>query len=164
VEALTPEQIKRAMVNCSRGDVASMSLPPGFADLDWESLEFLGWRDPRAPLRGYLLSWHGDRPVGILLRAAASKMSVRTAAVCMLCRTGQSADNISLFTTRRAGPAGRKGDTVGTYVCADLACSRNARVDKATASFRPDPGRTVEERVAGLRARLDTFLDAALAS
>jgi FBP C-terminal treble-clef zinc-finger len=102
--------------------------------------------------------------VGILLRAAASKMSVRTAAVCMLCRTGQSADNISLFTTRRAGAAGRKGDTVGTYVCADLACSRNARVDKATASFRPDPGRTVEERIAGLRARLDTFLDAALTS
>lgn len=164
MQPLTPEQIKRAMVNCSRGDVAGMSLPRGLADLDWGSLEFLGWRDPRAPLRGYLVSWHGQRPVGILLRAATSRMSGRTAAVCMLCRTGQSADNISLFTTARAGTAGRKGDTVGTYVCADLGCSRNARVDKATASFRPDPGRTVEERIAGLQARVDTFLEAALAT
>ena len=139
-----------------------MSLPPGLGDVPWEQLEFLGWRDARAPLRGYLVSWRGERPVGVLVRAADSRMSRRTAAVCMLCRSGQSADNISLFTTRRSGPAGRKGDTVGTYICADLGCCRNARIDKATASFRPDPGRTVEERIAGLQSRLDTFLDAAL--
>jgi hypothetical protein len=164
VQALTLEQIRRAMVNCSRSEVASMSPPPGYRDIDWERLEFLGWRDVRAPLRGYLISWHQERPVGVMVRAAESAMSRRTAAVCMLCRSGQSANNISLFTTRRNGPAGRKGDTIGTYICADLACSRNARVDKATASFRPDPGRTVEERIAGLQTRLDAFLDAALSS
>lgn len=162
VQALTLDQIRRAIVNCSRSEAANLSPPSGLTDLDWENLEFLGWRDPRAPLRGYLVTWRADRPVGIMLRAAESTMSRRRAAVCMLCRSGQSADNLSLFTTRRTGAAGRKGDTVGTYICADLACSRNARTDKATASFRPDPGRTVEERIAGLRARVDTFLDAAL--
>jgi hypothetical protein len=164
VQALTLEQIRRAMVNCSRSEVASMSPPPGLSDIDWEGLEFLGWRDPRAPLRGYMVSWHAGRPVGVLVRAAESAMSRRTAAVCMLCRSGQSANNISLFTTRRNGPAGRKGDTIGTYICADLACPRNVRIDKATASFRPDPGLTAEERIAGLQTRLDAFLDAALAS
>jgi hypothetical protein len=164
VQALTLEQIRRAMVNCSRSEVASMSPPPDLSDIDWGRLEFLGWRDPRAPLRGYVVSWRADRPVGVLLRPAESVMSRRTAAVCMLCRSGQSANNISLFTTRRNGPAGRKGDTIGTYICADLACPHNVRIDKATASFRPDPGRTLGERIAGLRTRLDAFLDAALAS
>jgi len=161
---VNPDQIRRAMVNCSRSEVASMVLPPGLSDLPWNELEFLGWRDGRAPLRGYLISWRAERPVGVLVRAAESRMPRRNAAVCMLCRSGQSADSISLFTTRRSGPAGRKGDTVGTYICADLACSRNVRIDKATASFRPDPGRTVEERIAGLQNRLDAFLDAALTS
>jgi hypothetical protein len=164
VQALTPDQIRRAMVNCSRSEVAGMVLPPGLNDVPWNDLEFLGWRDARAPLRGYLVSWRAERPVGVLVRAAESTMPRRTAAVCMLCRSGQSANNISLFTTRRSGPAGRKGDTVGTYICADLGCSRNVRIDKATASFRPDPGRTVEERIGGLQSRLDAFLDAALTS
>src|SRR5215470_102823 len=146
------------MVNCSRSEVASMFVPHGLNDLRWEDLEFLGWRDARAPLRGYLVSWRAERPVGVLVRAAESRMSRRTAAVCMLCRSGQPANYISLFTTRRPGAAGRKGDTVGTYICADLACSRNVRIDKATASFRPDPGRTVEERISGLQSRLEAFL------
>jgi hypothetical protein len=164
VQALTFDQIRPAMANCSRSEVESMSLPPGLSDIQWGDLEFLGWRDARAPLRGYLVSWRAERLVGVLVRAAESKMSRRTAAVCMLCRSGRPASDISLFTTRRAGASGRRGNTVGTYICADLACSRNVRVDKATASFRPDPGRTVEERIAGLTTRLDAFLDAALTS
>jgi hypothetical protein len=62
-------------------------------------------------------------------------------------------------------PTYRRGlHAVGSYLCADLSCSRNVRIGKATASFRPDPGHTVEERIAGLRSRLDAFLDAALSS
>ena len=85
-------------------------------------------------------------------------MAARISAVCMLCRTGRTASEISLFTARRAGPAGRNGDTVGTYICADLACSAHVRVTKATATLTPDPGLSVEQRIANLITRTGGFL------
>jgi len=164
MQGLTEQQIRRAIVNCTRGEAAAMALPRGLAGLDWAALEFLGWRDAKAPLRGYLVYWREGRPVGILLRAAESRMSRRSTALCGLCRTSHSANNVSLFATRRGGAAGRAGNTIGTYICADLACPRHIRVPVPTPSLRPDPGRTVEERAAGLASRLDTFLDEVLAT
>lgn len=40
---------------------------------------------------------------------------------------GQGDDGVSLMTARKAGAAGREGDSVGIYVCADLACSLYVR-------------------------------------
>jgi hypothetical protein len=60
------------------------------------------------------------------------------------------------------GAAGRNGDTVGTYVCRDLACARHVRVVKATAALRPTPGTDVEQRRAGLRERAQEFAKAVL--
>ena len=136
-----------------------MVLPPGLNDVPWNELEFLGWRDARSPLRGYLVSWRAERPVGVLVRAAESTMPRRTAAVCMLCRSGQSANNISLFTTRRSGPAGRKGDTVGTYICADLGCAQRVRTDIPAWLRERDPDEVVAERSAELRDKVLGFLD-----
>ena len=56
----------------------------------------------------------------LAVRAADSRMSSGTAVMCLLCQTGQSGDAVSLFTARRTGEAGRNGNTVGTYICADL--------------------------------------------
>jgi hypothetical protein len=161
---MSEQDIRRSIVNCSRGEAASMTLPRELESLDWESLTFLAWRDPKAPLRGYLVTWKDGEAVGIQLRAAESKMSRRVSAMCFLCRTSQPANSVSLFVARRAGQAGRNGNTVGTYICADLVCSRNVLMEKPSASLHPDPGRSVAQRLDGLRARTDSFIDEVLGS
>jgi hypothetical protein len=55
VRALTEQQVRRSFVNCSQGEAKGLALPKDFGTLDWAELELLGWRDPKAPLRGYLV-------------------------------------------------------------------------------------------------------------
>ena len=160
VRPLTESEIRRSFVNCSRGEARTLTLPRGFDELAWGELEMLGWRDPRAPLRGYVVVDGEDAPVGIAVRAAESRMSSRTAAMCLLCQTGQSGDAVSLFTARRTGEAGRNGNTVGTYMCADLACSRRVRSDIPPWLLERDPTEVVVERAAELRERVRGFVDA----
>lgn len=144
------------MTNCSRGEATRLVLPGWVRELDPDRLDDVhGWRDPKAPDRGVLLVPTDAGPVGIVLRAAAGK--ARTAAMCALCRTTHTVGGVALFAAARPGAKGRQGDTVGTYVCADLACSQHVRVETATAALRPAPGTTVDERRAGLRERAAEF-------
>jgi hypothetical protein len=66
---LTEQQVRRSFVNCSQGEAKGLALPEDFDILDWSQLELLGWRDPKAPLRGYLVVETDERPVGIAVRA-----------------------------------------------------------------------------------------------
>jgi FBP C-terminal treble-clef zinc-finger len=158
MERVGETEIRHSMVNCTKGEASGITLPAGLAGLDWGAIDVLGWRDGRAPQRGYLVTWRDGAPLGVVLRAADSRMSRARAAVCMLCRSGRPADAVSLFTARRAGAAGRAGNTVGTYLCADLSCAHNVRLVKGSASLQLDPGLSTEEKIAGLRQRLDAFL------
>ena len=164
MHALTEQQVRRSFINCSQGEAKGLGLPKEFATLDWSALELLGWRDPKAPLRGYLVveteTASGTRPVGIAVRAADTRMSSRTAVMCLLCQTGQAGDAVSLFTARRTGEAGRNGNTVGTYICADLGCSDRVRTEIPPWLQLRDPDEVVAERAAELRGRAEGFLDA----
>jgi hypothetical protein len=165
VRSMTEAEIRRSFINCSRGEAKTLTLPRGFDELAWGELEMLGWRDPKAPLRGYIVVQgdvlEGDaQPVGIAVRAAESRMSSRTAAMCLLCQTGQSGDAVSLFTARRTGEAGRNGNTVGTYMCADLACSRRVRTEIPSWLLERNPAEVVAERAAELRERVRGFVGA----
>jgi hypothetical protein len=154
VHALTEQQVRRSFINCSQGEAKALTLPKDFADLDWSSLELLGWRDPKAPLRGYLVVEVEDQSVGIAVRAAESRMSVRTTAMCLLCQTTQTGDAVSLFTAKRTGAAGRNGNTVGTYMCADLGCAERVRTE--IPPWLQD--RDLAERAAELRQRVSGFI------
>ncbi|MBN1091387.1 FBP domain-containing protein [Blastococcus sp. TML/M2B] len=164
MHALTEQQVRRSFVNCSQGEARGLALPKDFAELDWGALELLGWRDPKAPLRGYLVVETGDasgvRPVGIAVRAAESRMSARTTAMCLLCQTAQSGDAVSLFTAKRTGAAGRNGNTIGTYICADLGCADRVRTEIPPWLQERDPAEVVAERAAELRDRVRGFVDA----
>ena len=159
MNAMTEKQIRRSFVNCSRGEAMSMTLPKDFNAFPWADSEFLGWRDLKAPLRGYIVLWRGDEPLGIALRAADTTMSSRSSAMCLLCQTAQSAADVSLFTARRAGEAGRNGNTVGQYICADLACPARVRTDIPPWLRERDPDEVAAERAAELEQRLDAFVD-----
>jgi len=159
VLALTEAAIRRSMVNCSRSEAAALTPPRDLGDLDWAGMDVLGWRDPKAELRGYLVHEQDGQPVGVALRAADTRMSSRRAAMCLLCHEVQSAAAVSLFTARRAGAAGRNGNTVGTYICADLDCAHRALEVPATARHLDEELQAVAvaERAEGLRQRLQAF-------
>jgi len=38
---MTEQQVRRSFVNCSRGEAQGLTLPKGFADLDWSDLDLL---------------------------------------------------------------------------------------------------------------------------
>jgi hypothetical protein len=162
VHALTEPQVRRSFINCSQGEARGLTLPKEFAELEWGALALLGWRDPKAPLRGYLVVEDPDgeagRPVGIAVRAAESRMSARTTAMCLLCQTAQGGDAVSLFTAKRTGAAGRNGNTVGTYMCADLRCADRVRTEIPPWLRDRDPTEVVVERAAELRQRVLGFL------
>jgi len=160
VKPLDQQQVRSAMANSTRGEASRMVFPAGFGGLDFSELEYLGWRDPKSPQRGYLVSWQDDHPVGIALRApeGASKKSV----MCTLCRSTHSSGGVALFAAPRAGAAGRNGNTVGTYICADLACSTYIRLPKATVAVIPEPGLDLAGRITGLLTRTAAFVDRVL--
>jgi len=136
-------------------------MPIDFLLLDWDHLDFLAWRDPRTKGRGYLIAEVGDEPIGVVLRAAEGTSRV-SSALCNLCHTMQPADQVSLFSARKAGRAGQNGDTVGTYICTDLSCHENVRL---AAPLAPNEVRaSVDARIDGTRRRAQSFVERILES
>ena len=160
MKELTDKEIRRSFVNCSRSEAQAMTVPRDLDVVPWEDREFLGWRDPRAPLRGYVVLERDGGVLGIALRAADSRMSSRTAAMCLLCQTAQTGDAVSLFTAKRTGAAGRNGNTVGTYMCADLGCAARVRTEIPSWLRERDPAEVVAEQAAELSERVQGFVEA----
>jgi hypothetical protein len=158
--AITEGDIRASFVNCSKGEAKRLNLPRDLADLPWEDLDFLGWRDPGAPERAYLITERGGRPLGIALRAASGGGRGFTArSMCSLCLTTRTGGGVALMTARRTGEAGRQGNTVGQYVCGDLHCSLYLRGRKESVAGRDlEETLSLEEKVARLHANLDAFL------
>ncbi|MYV99450.1 FBP domain-containing protein [Streptomyces sp. SID3343] len=165
MDVIDEKAIRNSFVNCSKGEANKLRLPTDLAEVPWAELDFLGWRDPGAMDRGYLVSERDGGLTGITLRVPppASRSLTRTN-LCSICLTVHAASGVSLLTARRAGTAGREGNTLGVYMCSDLACSLYVRGRK-----KPAPGGnrltetlTQEEQIARARANLDAFLDKVL--
>src|SRR3954454_9692925 len=97
VRPIPQAQLRRSFVNCSRGEASTLSLPRSFAETAWDDLVVLGWRDPKAPLRGYLVVDRDSGPVGVVARADDSRMSARTTAMSLLGQTRLAASVGPLF-------------------------------------------------------------------
>ena len=160
---LDENEIRNSFVNCSKGEARRLNLPRGLAELPWAELDFLGWRDPGAPDRSYLVAEHGGGPVGVTLRVPNVRRSLTRTNVCSLCISVHAGSGVSLLTARRAGAAGRQGNSVGTYMCADLACSLYLRgLKKSALVSRPDESLTLDEQIARTRANVERFVDQVL--
>jgi treble-clef zinc-finger protein len=157
MDAIPADQIRRSFVNCSKGKAKAINLPTGYDALDWERLDYLGWRDPKAPNRGYLVIPQPDGIVGVAVATAASSAPRRGSALCDLCHSAHAVTDVALFVAPRAGAAGRNGNTVGTYICADLACSLYIRGLKELELPQGDTS-APDTRATRLRDRLDSFV------
>jgi hypothetical protein len=160
MKPLSERDIRRSFVNCSKGEAQRLKMPAGLGELPWPDLDFLGWRDPGAPERAYLVAEHDDRVVGIALRAAsAGARSFTARSICSLCLTTRTGGGVVLMSARRPGAAGRSGNSVGQYLCSDLACSLYIRGRKQSVGGAVDKGLSREEKIARTLANLDAFLD-----
>ncbi|MEE4544518.1 FBP domain-containing protein [Streptomyces sp. V4-01] len=161
MDALTEAEIRACFVNCSKGEAKRLSLPRDLAERPWGHLDFLGWRDPGAPDRAYLVAPAEGGPVGLTLRVApGARRNLLRSSLCGLCLTGHSGGGVDLLVAPLAGPAGRQGNTVGLYMCADLACSLYIRGKKSSAlAKRLEETLTLDEQIARTRRNLAAFVD-----
>jgi len=161
VEPLTEKQIRASFVNASRREAAQAVLPV-LDELDWDRLDYLGWRDRKAPLVAYAIVPVDGTPTGLLLRSTDAKERVRRRAVCAWCEDVVETDDVSLYVARRAGASGRRGNTVGTLICTHFVCSRNVRRRPTRAEAGSDLESVretlIERRIAGLRERSARFV------
>ncbi|MET9695640.1 FBP domain-containing protein [Streptomyces sp. NPDC006529] len=162
MKALTEKDIRGSFVNCSKGEAARIPLPRDLAARPWEDLDFLGWRDLSAPDRSYLVTGgtDGGRPVGVTLRFATVKRGALHRSMCGLCLTLHPGGGVSLMTARKRGKDGREGNSLGLYMCTDLACSLYVRGKKLPeAGGRFEETLTVEEQIERMTGNLTGFLD-----
>ncbi|MFS8099215.1 FBP domain-containing protein [Lentzea alba] len=129
MKPVTEHDIRASFVNCTKGEAKRMHVPKDLGERPWDDLDFLGWRDPAAPDRAYLVI-DLDSLVGIALRRATQSGRARKT-MCSWCLTTHQGDGVSLMTARKSGKSGQLGNSVGVYVCADLACSLYLRGKKS---------------------------------
>ncbi|MEV7443575.1 FBP domain-containing protein [Streptomyces sp. NPDC091204] len=160
MEPFSEKQIRASFVNCTKGEAARLRLPLDFAELPWEDLDFLGWVDPGAPLRAHLVLPREAGPLGISLRVpSVGRTSAVKSSLCQICLTGHASSGVTLLAAPLAGARGREGNTVGTYICADLACSlyvRGKRQPRLRTGGHQE-SLTLDERLARMSGNLDAF-------
>jgi len=73
-----------SFINATRKEAATLTLPADFDTIDWDRLDYLGWRDPKFDRRAYVIvpNVDGD-PTGILLRHPGA--AARDMAQCSWC-------------------------------------------------------------------------------
>jgi hypothetical protein len=157
---LTDHDIRNSFVNCSKGEAKRVAVPRDLDERPWDDLDFLGWRDPGAPDRSYLVTEREDRLVGLTLRLTSGHRGFLHRSMCSLCLTTHPGGGVSLMTARKAGAAGREGNSVGLYMCTDLACSLYVRGKKVPQStLRIEETLTLEEQIARTTGNLSAFID-----
>jgi hypothetical protein len=156
LQTLTRQQIIDSFRGATRSELKRVTFPIDFDDTNFDALDFYGWRDSKIPHRGYICVPHNGELVTLLLTRAAAVSKRR--AMCVWCRDVNLSSTAVLFSARRAGPAGRRGDTIGVLVCEDFSCPRNAR--RLPPAFHKDTDLEAlrAESVAGLRHRVETFV------
>lgn len=157
---ISEHEIRACFVNCSKGEARRLGLPRDLAELPWDDIDFLGWRDPGAPERGYLVAERDDLLIGVALRAASGAARGFTArSICTICKTTRTGGGVALLAARRAGESGRNGNTVGQYICSDLACPLYVRGRKISAGTLLDETLDERSRLERMRKGLNAFLD-----
>ncbi|MFJ9543480.1 FBP domain-containing protein [Streptomyces sp. NPDC101225] len=159
MEPLTEREIRAAFINCSKGAAQRLSVPRDLADRPWEDLDYLGWRDPQAPDRAYLVTVGDDgRAKAVAMRGSAAAVGQQRRSMCSMCLTTHSG-GVSLMVAPKAGKAGQQGNSVGVYMCSDLACSLYVRGKRdAGPGARLHETISLEEKIRRTVANVDAFV------
>lgn len=154
--SLTENAIRASFLNASQRERKAIPMP----DLDavaWDDLDYLGWRDTKLTHVGYVVVPGDDGAVGILLREAEQR--TRTRPQCAWCEDVTLPNDVVFFSARRAGAAGRNGNTIGTLVCEWFECSANVRKLPPLAYLGYDIEAARQRRIEALRVNVRRFAD-----
>ncbi|MER7811993.1 FBP domain-containing protein [Streptomyces sp900116325] len=158
MKPLTEQEIRAAFVNCTKGEVKRLSVPRDLAERPWGDLDFFGWRDPQAPDRAYLAIELDGRLVALALRCPSAASWQMRRSMCSMCVTTHTG-GVSLMVAAKAGRAGQQGNSVGAYICSDLACSLYVRGKKdAGVGGRLHESLTLEEKIQRTVVNLAGFI------
>ncbi|RLP74137.1 FBP domain-containing protein [Mycetocola tolaasinivorans] len=155
MKELQEKEIRAAFVNTTQGERKNIVMPAHLGEINWETLTYLGWRDPKNPLLGFIVAEVDGEPVGIMLRQTETRP--RSRAQCSWCEDVHLPNDVVFFSARRAGRAGRAGNTVGTLACEEFNCNRNVRALPALAYVGFDREAERERRIASLQKRVSAF-------
>lgn len=156
MHALTEAQIRASLINVTQSERRSLTLPNGVSDTPWDALQFYGARDRKLALVGYVVVELDGEPTGLLLRQADARPKSR--AQCSWCNDIHLPNDVLLFTAKRVGDAGRRGDTVGTLACDRFQCNENVRRRPASAYIGFDVEAARATRIATLRENVEAFV------
>ncbi|MGE2737439.1 FBP domain-containing protein [Mycolicibacterium vaccae] len=162
MRSYTRIEILRAFRGATRSEVKRVTFAADFDAVAFDSLDYYGWTDAKIPRRAYLLVDRPDVPVALLLTRAAVKPRGR--AMCTWCSDVTLAHEAVLYIVRRGGAAGRKGDTIGSLICADFSCSRNVRKLPPAYHKHTDLELIRVQRVEELRRKVRAFVDKVLST
>ncbi|MGW8801702.1 FBP domain-containing protein [Streptomyces sp. NPDC055775] len=158
MKPLTEQEIRAAFVNCTKGEAKRLSVPRDLAERPWCDLDFFGWRDPQAPDRAYLAAELDGRPVALALRCPGAASWQMRRSMCSMCLTTHTG-GVSLMVAAKAGKAGQQGNSVGAYICSDLACPLYVRGRKdAGVGARLHESLTLEEEIQRTVVNLARFI------
>jgi len=149
-------EIRASFINASRKEVSSLTLPAGFGEIGFDRLDYLGWTDPKFARRAYVVADIDGVLTGVLLQRAEQRVLAR--AQCSWCEDVALRNDVQLYSARKAGAAGRKGDTIGTLVCAEFGCSHNVRLLPPLAYEGFDRETAREMRILRLQENVAGFL------
>ncbi|MEZ5211074.1 FBP domain-containing protein [Gordonia sp. PP30] len=156
MQSLTQEQILAAFRGATKSELDRVSFPLDFDRVDFERREFYAWRDRKAPRRAYLVVPHDDGPVALILNRSMAKSPRRV--MCAWCRDVDVDEDAVLYTARRVGARGRRGDSVGVLVCESFGCNRNVRKLPPAYHKGTDLDAIRESQIAELRRRVGAFV------
>jgi hypothetical protein len=165
VEALTADDVRASLVNCSKGVAKRLALPRDLAERPWDDLDFFGWRDPAGSDRGGVVAEHDGTLFGIVLRVvtapsarfAGGRFAGARATMCSLCLTTHPGGGVTLMAAPRRK---NRDNTVGIRICADFACSLYARgLKDAPSTGRMAETLSIEEKAGRIRENLAAFLE-----
>lgn len=151
---LTSDDIRASFINASKREAALAASAARLDGVAWERLDIFGWTDPKNPLVTSVVIPVDDVPLGILLRTSTTKPKKT---MCALCEDIIAVDDVRLFVARLAGPAGRRGDSVGTLLHTNVQCSVHVRRQPNTMEGKADPEGFIARRVGVLQTNAERF-------
>jgi hypothetical protein len=148
-------QLRASFLNTSQRERQNIVMPD-LGTVPWDATDYLGWRDRKQPHLGYVVADLDGQATGVLLRQAETRPRAR--AQCSWCEDVQLPNDVVFFSAKRAGAAGRNGDTLGTLVCANFECSSNVRKRPTMAYVGFDVDGERRRRIAALQEHAREFV------
>lgn len=164
MNTLTESQLRDAFVNASKGE-AKRAMLPDLDQIDFSRLDYLGWQDAKKPRNHYVALELDGEPAVLLLRGPENPPAKKM--LCAWCEDIVDGVHAASFVAPIAGASGRRGNTVGTAICADLRCSRNVRRAPSSYELRSEDPALLEyhqqQKIAGLQERSARFMRTVMA-